>query len=346
MQRMNPAEKRKTERKNTERLSPAGAATSSPRRAGPSGNPAKRSAAVRRGPAKVRSATARDWVSGARLRTLPLAIAPVVLGTGAAIVASGPGIYHPVRALLALAVALGMQIGVNYANDYSDGIRGTDAHRIGPARLTGSGQAKPRTVLTVALVFFGLAALAGLALVILTQQWWLLAVGAAAVAAAWFYTGGKKPYGYYGLGELFVFVFFGLIATMGTTFVQVGQVNTESWLSGVGVGLIACAVLMVNNLRDRRPDEAAGKRTLSVLIGDPASRAVYCVFLLVPFLIVGFFTVFYPAAYLTYFVLLLALPACLITVTARTSAELILALRLTSLAGLAYGVLLAMAFAL
>jgi 1,4-dihydroxy-2-naphthoate octaprenyltransferase len=133
---------------------------------------------------------------------------------------------------------------------------------------------------------------------------------------------------------------------MGTTFVQVGQVNTESWLSGVGVGLIACAVLMVNNLRDRRPDEAAGKRTLSVLIGDPASRAVYCVFLLVPFLIVGFFTVFYPAAYLTYFVLLLALPACLITVTARTSAELILALRLTSLAGLAYGVLLAMAFAL
>jgi 1,4-dihydroxy-2-naphthoate octaprenyltransferase len=239
-----------------------------------------------------------------------------------------------------------MQIGVNYANDYSDGIRGTDAHRVGPARLTGSGRAKPRTVLTVALVFFGLAALAGLALVILSQQWWLLAVGAAAIAAAWFYTGGKKPYGYYGLGELFVFVFFGLVATIGTTFVQVGRVNTESWLSGVGIGLIACAVLMVNNLRDRGPDKAAGKRTLSVLIGNTASRVVYCVFLLAPFLIVGFFALFYPAAYLAFFVLLLALPACLITVTARTAGELILALKLTSFAGLAYGVLLALAFAL
>jgi len=208
---------------------------------GKSGNPARRNA-PRKGPAAVTPATASDWISGARLRTLPLAVAPVALGTGAAIVASAPGEYHWVRALLALAVALCLQIGVNYANDYSDGIRGTDDNRIGPARLTGSGAAAARTVLIVALSFFALAALAGLALVVLTQAWWLLLVGAAAITAAWFYTGGKHPYGYFGLGELFVFVFFGLVATLGTTFVQVGTVNVESWLGGISIGLIACAV--------------------------------------------------------------------------------------------------------
>jgi 1,4-dihydroxy-2-naphthoate octaprenyltransferase len=311
-----------------------------------SGNPAVRAGAPRKGPGKVAPATFGDWVSGARLRTLPLAIAPVALGTGAAIVASDPGVYHWVRALLALVVALCLQIGVNYANDYSDGIRGTDEHRVGPSRLTASGRAKPRAVLTVALVFFALAAVAGLVLVILTQQWWLLIVGAAAIVAAWFYTGGRTPYGYYGFGELFVFVFFGLVATLGTTYVQVGRVNTESWLSGVAIGLISCAVLMVNNLRDLVPDKAAGKRTLAVLIGDMPSRIVFCVFLLAPFVIAGFFSIFYPAAYLTFFVLLLALPACLITVTAKTSRELILALKLTSFAGLAFGILLALAFAL
>jgi len=314
--------------------------------AGKSGNPAKRNNPARKGPAKVRPASAGDWVSGARLRTLPLAIAPVALGTGAAIVASGPGIFHPERALLALVVALCLQIGVNYANDYSDGIRGTDNFRVGPARLTGAGAAKPRTVLTVALAFFALAALSGLVLVILTQQWWLLLVGAVAIAAAWLYTGGKRPYGYYGLGELFVFVFFGLVATLGTTYVQAGTVNTESWLSAVGIGLIACAVLMVNNLRDLGPDKAAGKRTLAVLVGNVAGRVLFCVFLLVPFLIVAFFSLFYPLGYFTFFVLLLALPACLITVTATTPREFILALKLTSLAALAYGVLLGLAFAL
>jgi 1,4-dihydroxy-2-naphthoate octaprenyltransferase len=313
---------------------------------GKSGNPARRNAPGNRGPARRGPATAGDWVSGARLRTLPLAIAPVALGTGAAIVASGPGIFHPVRAVLALVVALCLQIGVNYANDYSDGIRGTDANRIGPARLTGSGAAKPRDVLSVAFAFFGLAALAGLALVVLTGQWWLLLVGAAAIVAAWFYTGGRKPYGYFGLGELFVFIFFGLVATVGTTFVQAGTVNTESWLSGVAIGLIAMAVLMVNNLRDLVPDRASGKRTLAVLIGSTASRVVYCVSLLAPFVIAGFFSIFYPLAWFTFFVLLLAVPACLIAVTARTSAELILALKLTSIAALAYGVLLALAFAL
>jgi 1,4-dihydroxy-2-naphthoate octaprenyltransferase len=332
MQRMNPSEKLGASNR-----------TAPPNR----GTGAKSSGATRmkRGPAKVQPATFGDWVAGARLRTLPLAIAPVLLGTGAAIVASGPGVYHWVRALLALAVALSLQIGVNYANDYSDGIRGTDKHRVGPARLTGSGKAKPRAVLTVALVFFGLAAVAGLILVVLTQQWWLLAVGAVAIAAAWFYTGGRKPYGYYGLGEVMVFVFFGLVATIGTTYVQVGVVNVESWLSGVGIGLIACAVLMVNNIRDITPDKAAGKRTLAVLIGNLPSRVAFCVFLLVPFGIVVFFSLFYPAALLTFFALLLALPACLITVTAKTSAELVLALKLASFTGLAYGILLAAAFA-
>ncbi|MFO7691041.1 MAG: 1,4-dihydroxy-2-naphthoate polyprenyltransferase [Cryobacterium sp.] len=291
-------------------------------------------------------ATASDWISGARLRTLPLAIAPVAIGTGAAVVASAPGEYHWVRALLALAVALCLQIGVNYANDYSDGIRGTDDNRIGPARLTGSGAAAARTVLLVALSFFGLAAVAGLALVILTQAWWLLLVGAAAITAAWFYTGGKHPYGYFGLGELFVFVFFGIVATLGTTFVQVGTVNVESWLGGISIGLIACAVLMVNNLRDLEPDRVSGKRTLAVLLGRTAGRIVFCVMLLLPFVAVAFFALFYPLAYLSFFVLLLALPACLITLTARTAAELVLALKLTSLAGLAYGVLLGLAFAL
>jgi 1,4-dihydroxy-2-naphthoate octaprenyltransferase len=293
----------------------------------------------------VKPATAADWISGARLRTLPLAIAPVLVGTGAAIVASGPGIYHPVRALLALAVTLLLQIGVNFANDYSDGIRGTDAFRVGPARLTGGGVANPRTVLRVALASFGLASLAGILLVVLTQYWWLLLVGVIAILAAWFYTGGKKPYGYLGLGELFVFVFFGLVATVGTTYVQVGTLTTESVLGGVAIGLIACAVLMVNNLRDIVPDRAAGKRTLAVRIGRTASRVVFCVFLLAPFVIAGLFSLVYPLGIFTFFVLLLALPACLITITATSAKELILALKLTSLAALAYGLLLGVAFA-
>jgi 1,4-dihydroxy-2-naphthoate octaprenyltransferase len=310
-----------------------------------SGNPARKSGAVtgavRTGPASI-----GDWISGARLRTLPLAIAPVALGSGAAVVAAGAGEFHWVRALFALVVAVSLQIGVNYANDYSDGIRGTDDHRVGPARLTGGGAAAPRTVLTVALLFFGIAAVAGLALIVVSQHWWLLIVGAAAIVAAWFYTGGKKPYGYLGLGELFVFVFFGLVATTGTTYVQVDTVNLESWLSAVAIGLIACAVLMVNNLRDIKPDKVAGKRTLAVWIGARASRVVFCVFLLVPFGIAGFFAVFYPLAWFTFFVLLLALPACLIVATATTAKELILALKLTSLAALLYGVMLGLAFAL
>ncbi|TAM68168.1 MAG: 1,4-dihydroxy-2-naphthoate polyprenyltransferase [Microbacteriaceae bacterium] len=296
-------------------------------------------------PGKVQPATASDWFAGARLRTLPLAIAPVLIGTGAAIAVGGPDTYHWVRALLCLAVALFLQIGVNYANDYSDGVRGTDKYRVGPSRLTGSGKAKPRAVLTTALVFFTLAALAGIALVIRTQQWWLLLVGAAAIAAAWFYTGGKRPYGYFGLGEVFVFVFFGLVATAGTQFVQVLAVTQEAWFGGVAIGLIACAALLVNNVRDINEDKLAGKRTLTVLIGRTASVVLYCVFLLLPYAILALLSLAYPLGWLGLFGLLVALPACLIAVTAKSAKELVLVLQLTGIVGLVYGVALGTAFA-
>lgn len=290
----------------------------------------------------VRKATARDWMGGARLRTLPLAIAPVALGTGAAHLLSDGG-WHWVRALLALAVAVFLQIGVNYANDYSDGVRGTDKNRVGPSRLTGSGAATPRTVLIVALVFFGLAGLAGLTLTVLSGYYWLLAVGAVCIVAAYFYTGGKRPYGYYGLGELFVFIFFGLVATVGTTFTQVGTVNIESWLSGVAAGLFACAVLMVNNIRDIHQDKLSGKRTLAVLVGSRAARILFAVFVAVPYLILVFFSIFYVKAPLVYFSLLSGLPAVVITLTGKTAPEFILALKLTSFTALVFGLTLAAA---
>jgi 1,4-dihydroxy-2-naphthoate octaprenyltransferase len=237
--------------------------------------------------------------------------------------------------VLCLAVALFLQIGVNYANDYSDGIRGTDAYRVGPARLTGSGAVRPKLVLTVALVFFGLAAVAGIAIVIITQIWWLLAVGAVAIVAAWFYTGGKRPYGYAGLGELFVFVFFGLVATLGTMWVLVRDITLEGILAAVAIGFISCAVLMVNNIRDIAQDRIAKKKTLAVRVGDRAARILYCVFMLIPFLVLGFLSQLFPLVILVFFTLLIAIPACVIVLTAKTPKELILALQLTSLTGLA-----------
>ncbi|MET0589665.1 MAG: 1,4-dihydroxy-2-naphthoate octaprenyltransferase, partial [Naasia sp.] len=200
------------------------------------------------------------------------------------------------------------------------------------------------TVLTVALAFFAAAAVAGVVLVVVSQIWWLLAVGALAIAAGWFYTGGKRPYGYAGLGELAVFVFFGRVATIGTTYVQIEQVPTESWLSGIAIGALACAVLVVNNLRDIEQDRVAGKRTLSVKIGATWSKVLFCVLLVVPFGVAGFFTLFYPLALLVFFALLLAVPAALIAVTGRTPKELILALKLTSILALVYGLGLAAAF--
>jgi 1,4-dihydroxy-2-naphthoate octaprenyltransferase len=302
--------------------------------------------------APPKPATLGTWIAGARPQTLVLAIAPVALGTAAAAQVMTNWYDHWVRALLALAVAVFLQIGVNYANDYSDGVRGTDRDRVGPQRLVGSGRAKPRTVLTVALVFFGLAAAAGLVLVWRTEQWWLLAVGALALLAGWFYTGGRRPYGYLGLGELAVFVFFGIVPTAGTMYVQVLEVNVEAWLAGAAAGALACAVLVANNARDRERDQAHGKRTLAVLLGDRGSRIFYVVLMLVPFGILAFFAVFYDpsvgAGYapLVYFAAVAALPAILIAVTARTAREWVLVMQLTLVTALLFGVGLAAAIVL
>lgn len=217
-------------------------------------------------------ATVGQWISGARLRTLPMAIAPVIIGTAAAYELDA---LKWDRAVLAAVVALLLQIGVNYANDYSDGIRGTDEVRVGPLRLVGSGAARPRDVKMAAFAALGLAMLAGLALVLLSQAWWLLLVGAGAVLAAWGYTGGKNPYGYMGLGDVFVFVFFGPVATLGTTFTQAGQVSLAAVLGSISTGLIAVALLMANNVRDIPTDSEVGKRTLAVRLGDRNARLSY-----------------------------------------------------------------------
>jgi len=311
-----------------------------PKKQPPRGNPQKANAP--RDPRTVKKATLRDWVGAARLRTLPLAVTPILVGTGAALLVVDE--FHWVIALFCLIVSVSLQIGVNYANDYSDGIRGTDDHRVGPARLTASRKATPRAVLIVALTFFAIAALAGLALTIRTQQWWFLAIGAVCIIAAWFYTGGKRPYGYYGLGELFVFVFFGLVATLGTTWVQAFALPQEAWFGAVAVGLLACAVLLANNLRDIDQDRVAGKRTLTVLIGRTATRWLFTIFVLAPFVIAAVLALFYPIAWLTLLALLAALPAILIVWTYREPRELVVALGLTSLTSVAYGGLLLWAF--
>ena len=215
--------------------------------------------------------TAAHWMEGARPRTLPAAVAPVLVGTGAA-VAIGEGSL--VRALLALVVALALQVGVNYANDYSDGIRGTDDARVGPLRLVGGGHATPASVLRAALLSFGVAAAVGLVLAALTS-WWVLLLGAVAIAAAWGYTGGAKPYGYRGFGEVSVFVFFGLVAVLGTTYVQAERLTWTALAGGVGCGALACAILVTNNLRDVPTDTESGKRTLAVVLGDQRTRVLY-----------------------------------------------------------------------
>jgi 1,4-dihydroxy-2-naphthoate octaprenyltransferase len=216
-------------------------------------------------------ATVSEWIQGARPRTLPAAVAPVLAGTGAAVHADGLVVW---KALVALVVALALQLGVNYANDYSDGIRGTDDDRVGPLRLVGSGVATATAVRRAALVCLAVGAAAGLVLVA-TSGWELLGVGALALPAAWFYTGGSNPYGYRALGEVSVFVFFGLVAVVGTTYVQLGSVTLAAVLAGIGVGALACAILVANNLRDIPTDVVAGKRTLAVVLGDARSRTFY-----------------------------------------------------------------------
>ena len=223
-------------------------------------------------------ATTAQWVEGARVRTLPAAVAPVAVVTGAAAGAHAAGW----KALLALTVSLALQVGVNYANDYSDGIRGTDTMRVGPFRLVGSGAATPGSVKHAAFAAFAVAGAVGLVLAA-TTSWWLVLVGGAAIASAWFYTGGAHPYGYVGLGELFVFVFFGLVAVCGTTFVQAGRVTALAWAVSVPVGLLACALLVANNLRDIPTDATSGKRTLAVRLGQGRTRVLFALLLVAPF---------------------------------------------------------------
>lgn len=306
-----------------------------------SGNPAK----IVRTEATHREATFSDWVRGARLHTLPLAVAPVVLGTGIGWgIAKPEGPFHPLWALAALAVAVFLQIGANYANDYSDGIRGTDKFRLGPTRLTGSGLVPPLRMLSVALMFFVFAVAAGLYLTIRSGNWWFIAVGVACLIAGWFYTGGKIPYGYRGFGEVIAFIFFGLVATLGSTYIQTPVWPLEAWLSGAGIGLITAATLLVNNIRDRELDAKVSKRTLAVVLPEQMGRWLFVALLALAFLIAVFWWLVYPGAGLALFGLLAAGPAAIIVITAKSAAELVLALRLTVISALIYGISLGLAF--
>ena len=284
----------------------------------------------------------RDWLAGTRPRTLPAAVVPVLIGTGVAI---GYGKFSGWRAVLALIVALALQIGVNYANDYSDGIRGSDEQRVGPTRLVAAGLAPARQVLAAAFACFFCACVAGLVLAIFTS-WWLILVGAAAVGAAWFYTGGSHPYGYRGLGEVAVFAFFGLAAVAGTAYVQMGTLSWLGLIAALPAGLLSCALLMINNLRDIGSDTDVGKRTLAVRLGDLRSRTVYVACLLVPFVIALALTPARPLTALT----LLALPLVLGPIRAVRSGAagpaLVRALGQTGRLQLAFGAALTIGLAI
>ncbi|MBA2955626.1 1,4-dihydroxy-2-naphthoate polyprenyltransferase [Nocardioides sp. MAH-18] len=283
-------------------------------------------------------ATPAQWLAGARPRTLPAAVSPVLAGSGVAAYVHG---FVAWKALLALVVALALQVAVNYANDYSDGIRGTDADRVGPMRLVGSGAAAPAAVKRAAFLAFGVAGVAGLVLAV-TTAWWLVAVGLVSMLAAWFYTGGSKPYGYLGLGEVMVFVFFGLVAVVGTTYVQ-----TETWewaalWAAVGVGALACAILVANNLRDIPTDTLAGKRTLAVALGDRGTRRLYVALVVlatVAIFAVALVTTPYAVAAVGF--LVLALPAVRTVRGGATGPGLIPVLQQTGLAELAWAALVA-----
>jgi 1,4-dihydroxy-2-naphthoate polyprenyltransferase len=287
-------------------------------------------------------ASAQEWVSGARPRTLPAAIVPVLVGSA---VAASYGRFIWWRAGLALLVALALQVGVNYANDYSDGIRGADESRVGPVRLVASGLAAPRRVLAAAGGCFAAACAAGLVLAAVSS-WWLVLAGASAVAAAWFYTGGRRPYGYRALGELSVFVFFGVFAVTGTAYVQLGRLPWLAVAASVPVGVLTCALLVVNNLRDIPSDQAAGKRTLAVVLGDHRTRMLYVVCLLVPFAVTLALAFVRPAAVVTVAALPLAIPPLALVRRGAAGPRLVAALGQTGRLQLAFGALLALGLAI
>jgi 1,4-dihydroxy-2-naphthoate octaprenyltransferase len=240
--------------------------------------------------------TREQWIAGARPKTLPAAIAPVLVGT--AFAGYNASILHT---LLALIVALALQVGVNYANDYSDGIKGTDADRVGPMRLVGSGAATPGSVKKAAFISFAVAAIAGLILASRTS-WLLIILGAICILAAWTYTGGPKPYGYQALGEVSVFIFFGVVATVGTYYVQTESISREVLLASFAMGALACAILVLNNLRDLENDKNADKKTLAVVMGDQGTRDLYkwlMFFALAMSVALTFFSFFYLLALLS-----------------------------------------------
>jgi 1,4-dihydroxy-2-naphthoate octaprenyltransferase len=283
-------------------------------------------------------ATTSEWIQGARPRTLPAAIAPVLVGTG---IAQHFDSLNIGRALLALVVALALQAGVNFANDYSDGIRGTDRVRVGPVRLVGQGLAKPYLVKRAAFLMFAVAMVSGFTLVLLTQAWWLLIVGAASVAAAWFYTGGSRPYGYAGFGELFVFIFFGVVPVMGTAYVQTLELTLGAFIASIGVGALACSILITNNLRDIPGDTEHEKRTLAVRLGDQRTRTLFIFSIISAFVVPAVLVIpFGPWALLGYAAIPWALlPIKLVRRGARGPA-LIPVLKTTGILLLVYGVML------
>jgi 1,4-dihydroxy-2-naphthoate octaprenyltransferase len=288
-------------------------------------------------------ATIAEWVQGARVRTLPNSVAPVLVGAGAA---EAVGRFNWWASLLALVVALALQVGVNYANDYSDGIRGTDAARVGPLRLVGSGVAAATSVRAAAFVCFGVAAVAGIVLVALTGHWWLLAVGALCIAGAWYYTGGSRPYGYSGWGEAAVFVFFGVVAVLGTEYVQAGRVTWAGVAGAVALGSFSAAVLVANNLRDVPSDRLSGKRTLAVRLGDRRTRTLYFGLVGLPFaitLVASFTTVWLLTALLAAVVVV---PAVRVVARGADGPALIPVLRETALAMLAWAVFAGLALGL
>ena len=278
------------------------------------------------------------WILGARPRTLSAAIAPVVVASALA-----GSDFNWFRAALALKVAVWLQIGVNYANDYSDGVKGTDENRIGPTRLVASGLASARAVKNAAFISFGIASIAGLWLSLLTSPL-LILIGILAIAAAWGYTGGKNPYGYSGLGEVSVFTFFGLVATMGTYYVQTESLTVLSFIVAIPMGAFACAILEVNNIRDRAQDELVGKRTLAVRLGDRKAR-----FLFVSLLVLAHMAAvatLNPTAMLTLLVAPMSFSISKLVLSGASGKELIPALGRTGKLQLIFAILFALALAI
>lgn len=287
-------------------------------------------------------ATPSAWVQGARPRTLPAAVVPVLVGTA---VAHAAGQTVAWRALAALVVSLGIQVGTNYANDYSDGMRGTDEARVGPVRLVAGGLASPVSVKRAAIASFAVAAVAGLGLALATSLW-LLVVGAACIAAGWLYTGGPRPYGYAGLGEIFVFVFFGLVAVMGTAYVNSGRVTALSFVASIPVGLLAVALLVVNNLRDIPTDARSGKRTLAVRVGDQGTRVLFVGCIAVAFVAVLALGAIRPASLIALAALAFAAGPILQVRRGASGRDLVGVLGLVGRLQIVFGVLLAIGIAL